>query len=260
MTTTFEPRQIASWKGRTVYDSKGDKIGKLGQLWTDGESGRPTWITVHTGLFGLNESFLPVQGLEEAGEDLRTPFTKEQVKDAPNFDPSADRIDRTEEERLYGHYGLHGQTRETRHDTSGPSTSHSDTRSGTSSASTDDAMTRSEERLRVDTEQQEAGRARLRKYVVTDTEQVDVPVTREEVRLEREPITDANRGAAHDGPAISEDEHEVTLREERPVVDTEAVPVERVRLSKEQVRDNETVSGEVRKEEIDTDIEGRRRS
>jgi uncharacterized protein (TIGR02271 family) len=261
MATTIDPRKIASWNGRTVYDGSGDKIGKLGQLWTDNQNGSPTWVTVHTGLFGLNETFLPAEGLQEAGEDLRTPFTKGQVKDAPNFDPSAGHLDPAEEERLYSHFGLHGQPRadETTRDTG---TVSRDAGHDTSGPNTDDAMTRSEERLRVDTEQREAGRARLRKYVVTETEQVDVPVTREEVRLEREPITDANRGAALDGPDISEEEHVVTLHEERPVVDTEAVPVERVRLSKEQVTDSETVSGEVRKEKIETDLdaEGRRRS
>jgi uncharacterized protein (TIGR02271 family) len=120
---------------------------------------------------------------------------------------------------------------------------------------TDDAMTRSEERLSAGTEQVEAGRARLRKYVVTDTEQVEVPVSREEVRLEREPITESNRPAAESGPAITESEHEVTLHAERPVVQTEAVPVERVRLDKETVTDTETVSGEVRKERVELDDE-----
>ena len=119
-------------------------------------------------------------------------------------------------------------------------------------------MTRSEERLNVGTETTEAGRARLRKYVVTEQQSVNVPVTREEVRIEREPITDANRDEALSGPDISEEEHEVTLHDERPVVETEAVPVERVRLSKEQVTEQETVSGEVRKEQIDTDgVDGR---
>ena len=83
-----------------------------------------------------------------------------------------------------------------------------------------------------------------------------MPVTREEVRLEREPITDANVGDALDGPAISEEEHEVTLHAERPVVTTEAMPVERVRLGKETVTDQETVSGEVRKEQIEMDTDG----
>ena len=75
----------------------------------------------------------------------------------------------------------------------------------------------------------------------------------EEVRLEREPITEANRGAAMSGPDISEEEHEVILHEERPVVEKEAVPVERVRLDKDVVQDDVTVSEEVRKERIEAD-------
>ena len=105
------------------------------------------------------------------------------------------------------------------HDTSGPTT--------------DDAMTRSEERLNVGTRSEEVGRARLRKYVVTENVTETVPVSREEVRVEREPITDANLGNAMSGPAISEEEHEVTLHAERAVVEKEAVPVERVRLDKD---------------------------
>lgn len=117
----------------------------------------------------------------------------------------------------------------------------------------DDAMTRSEERVRAGTEAQEAGRARLRKYVTTEQQQVTVPVSREEVRVEREPITDENRDAALSGPDLSEEEHEVVLTEERPVVQTEAVPVERVRLAKDQVQDEETVDVDVRKEQIETE-------
>ena len=125
------------------------------------------------------------------------------------------------------------------HDTSGPTT--------------DDAMTLSEERLDVGTERVETGRARLRKYVVTENVTETVPVTREQVRVEREPITDANIGSAMDGPAISEEEHEVTLHAERAVVEKEAVPVERVRLDTETVTDQQQVSDTVRKERVDTD-------
>ncbi|HEX8508504.1 MAG TPA: PRC and DUF2382 domain-containing protein [Propionibacteriaceae bacterium] len=128
------------------------------------------------------------------------------------------------------------------HDTSGPTT--------------DDAMTLSEERVNVGVQRREAGRARLRKYVVTENVTQTVPVSREEVRIEREPITDANIGNATSGPAISEEEHEVILHEERPVVQKEAVPVERVRLDTETVTENVTVNEEVRKEQIDTDLDG----
>jgi uncharacterized protein (TIGR02271 family) len=131
------------------------------------------------------------------------------------------------------------ESRTVGHDTSGPTT--------------DDAMTRSEERLNVGTRSEEAGRARLRKYVVTENVTETVPVSREEVRVEREPITDANVGKAMDGPAISEEEHEVVLHEETPVVEKEAVPVERVRLDKDTVTEQVQVSEGLRKEEIEVD-------
>jgi uncharacterized protein (TIGR02271 family) len=123
----------------------------------------------------------------------------------------------------------------------------------TSGPTTDEAMTRSEERLNIDTRAEEVGRARLRKYVVTENVTETVPVSREEARVERESITDANVGDALEGPAISEAEHEVTLHAERPVVDKEAVPVERVRLDTESVTDQEQVSETVRKEQVDAD-------
>ena len=114
-------------------------------------------------------------------------------------------------------------------------------------------MTLSEERLNVGTEQVEAGRARLRKYVVTENVTETVPVSHEEVRVTREPITEANMGNAMDGPAISEEEHEVTLHAERAVVEKEAVPVERVRLDKQTVTEQERVSEDVRKEQVEVD-------
>jgi uncharacterized protein (TIGR02271 family) len=114
-------------------------------------------------------------------------------------------------------------------------------------------MTRSEEELRVGTETRERGRARLRKYVTTEQVTKTVPVQREEVRVEREPITDANLDAATSGPAISEEEHEVTLREEEVVVEKRAVPRERVRLDTETVTEERQVSEEVRKEHIQLD-------
>jgi uncharacterized protein (TIGR02271 family) len=114
-------------------------------------------------------------------------------------------------------------------------------------------MTRSEEELRVGTTSRESGRARLRKYVVTEQVEKTVPVKREKVRVEREPVTDANVDRALDGPEISEDEHEVVLHAEEPVVETRAVPKERVRMKTDTVTDEETVGGKVRKERIDVD-------
>jgi uncharacterized protein (TIGR02271 family) len=180
------------------------------------------------------------------------------VKDAPRVDADGD-LDQSQEDSLYAYYG-NGSAGGVEvggvdavgvdtvgHDTVGRGTVGHDT----SGPTTDSAMTRSEEQLHVGTERVETGRARLRKHVVTQRETVNVPVSHDEVRIEREPITDANVADALSGPEISEEEHEVVLTEERPVVEKETVPVERVRLDKETVTDTEAVSADVRKEEID---------
>jgi uncharacterized protein (TIGR02271 family) len=111
-------------------------------------------------------------------------------------------------------------------------------------------MTRSEEEVNVGTREREKGRARLRKYVVTEEVTKTVPVRKEKAVLEREPITEGNVDDAMDGPAISDEEHEVTLSEEEVVVEKKAVPKERVRLDKETEVTEEQVSEEVRKEQI----------
>ena len=260
--------------GSDVYETDGTKIGSAADVYLDAQTGDPEWVSVKTGLFGTKQSFVPLERASLEGDRIIVAFSKDQVKDAPRIDPDG-RLSPAEEDELYRYYGLSStggnldrdgdgytdttttttRTSGTTTNTTGTAYDSSDDRGDTSGRDTDDAMTRSEERLVAGTRTEEAGRARLRKYVVTEQEQVTVPVSREEVRLEREPITDANRGAALDGPAISEEEHEVTLHAERPVVDTEAVPVERVRLGKETVTEQERVSGEVRKEQIEFDDE-----
>jgi uncharacterized protein (TIGR02271 family) len=165
-----------------------------------------------------------------------------------------------EEDRLYAHYEKEGSRTyseartnpDYQEDAAGGNAAGAVGRD-TSGPTTDDAMTRSEERLNVGTERQATGRVRLRKYVSTENVTQTVPVQREEVRLEREPITEQNRGAATAGPDLSDEEHEMVLHEERPVVEKETVPVERVRLDKDTVTDDVTVDEEVRKERIETD-------
>jgi uncharacterized protein (TIGR02271 family) len=271
MTTSQE--QLRQLTGATAYDRDGDKLGRIGQVYFDDNTDQPKWITVNTGLFGMGESFVPLQGAQFGGDRVTLAYDKATIKDAPNVDGER-HLDVEEEQQLYRHYGLDygngfsGERagRHERREDSAAGVVGDDTRRDltdrteghdTSGPTTDTAMTRSEERLRAGTETQEVGRARLRKHVVTEHEQVTVPVSHEEVRVEREPITDANRGAADAGPAISEEEHEVTLRAERPVVSTETEAVERVRLGTETVRDQETVGGEVRKEQIELDEDAR---
>jgi uncharacterized protein (TIGR02271 family) len=237
-----------------VIGRGGEKIGGIGEIYLDDVTGEPEWVSVNTGLFGVSESFVPLQAARIEGNDIQVDYDKELVKDAPRVSAGG-HLTPEEEQRLYDYYGLTVaqstgyEAAEVGYDTGGNTVGYD-----TSGPTTDDAMTRSEERLNVGTRTQEAGRARLRKYVVTENVTQTVPVSREEVRVEREPITEENVGAAVSGPEISEEEHEVVLREERPVVEKEAVPVERVRLGTETVTEQETVSEDVRKEEIETDL------
>jgi uncharacterized protein (TIGR02271 family) len=237
------------WRGREVVSGDGDKIGTLEEVYLDTDTGQPEWATVNTGLFGMKQSFVPLADSNPQGGRVVVPYSKDQVKDAPSVDPDGE-LSADEEQQLYRHYGV-GDGR----DVSAPTTDDRDGRD-VSGPTTDDAMTRSEEELRVGTSQRERGRARLRKYVVTEEVQRTVPVQREEVRVEREPITEGNADAAMAGPDISEEEHEVTLHEEEVVVEKRAVPKERVRMTKDTVTDEQTVSDEVRKERIE--VEGDR--
>jgi uncharacterized protein (TIGR02271 family) len=243
------PQQWANLIGLTATDADGQKIGKVGQVYLDEDTGRPEWVTISTGMFGARESFAPLSGSSVRGDQLVLAVSRELVKDAPNI-ANDGQLDGAEATALYQHYaayletaGQHSESGFGRGD-AGPSADVQDPLSG-------DAMTRSEERLHVDKESVPAGHARLRKYVVTENVTTTVPVSHEEVRLEREPITEANRGAAVSGSDITEAEHEVQLHAERPVVTKETVPVERVRLVTESVTGEETVSSEVRKEQID---------
>jgi uncharacterized protein (TIGR02271 family) len=255
MATTTD---VQAWIDQDLMGTDDDKIGKIDQIYLDRQTGEPKFVTVKTGLFGSKVSFVPIEQARDHDGHVEVPYTKDQVKDAPNIDADGE-LSEAEEQRLYEHYelsysayegpdheSLRDSDREGRfdregagHDTSGPDT--------------DDAMTRSEEELRVGTTSRESGRARLRKYVVTEQVEKTVPVQREEVRVEREPITDANRGDALDGPEISEEEHEVVLHAEEPVVEKNVVAKERVRMGKDTVADEETVSDDVRKERIETD-------
>ena len=277
-------------QGRTVFGSDGSKIGKIADLYDDDSGGTPIFATVHTGMFGSKTTFVPMTQAQLQGDDIHVPYTKDVVKGAPSVEADAE-VSPQEEQEIFSYYGLGGSAGSAGsagHDTAGHETAGMGSTAGTAGAgadldrdgvadsqergtaagaggaagtvghdtsgpTTDHAMTRSEEQLRVGTQNVEAGRARLRKYVVTENVTQTVPVSHEEVRIEREPITEANRPAATDGPAISEEEHEVVLHAEQPVVQKEAVPVERVRLDTQTVTEQQQVSDEVRKEQIETD-------
>jgi stress response protein YsnF len=284
-------RELSAAIGSTAYDGSGDKIGTVEHFFVDDRTGAPTWVAVATGLFGTRTSVVPADDATFADGALRLPVTVEAVKSAPHL--GGDHLDPAEEAELREHYGVTSSggrhaadaTREMppvpppvppsdvstsdtevippRTTTTGTTTSATATPTPTAQPSADDGgMVRSEERLRVGTERVAATRMRLVKYVVTEDVQITVPIRREEIRIEEVPL-----GAADAGPGealVSADQasshsvapglpDEIVLHTERPVVTVEVVPTERVRLRTELVEGQETVTGQVQREQIVVD-------
>jgi uncharacterized protein (TIGR02271 family) len=247
----IQESQIEEVRGATLLDSNGSKIGTVEEIYLDKQTDQPEWLTVRTGLLGTKGNFVPLAQAEMEGTDVRVPYSKDEVKGAPSVDASGD-LSQSEEAELYRHYGL--EYSEAPSDSGLPTgttrTAGDAVGRDTSGPTTDNAMTRSEEELRVGKAVGERGRARLRKYVVTEDVTESVPLQHEEVRIEREPITDSNVDKAMSGGDITEEEHEVVLHEEQPVVEKRAVPKERVRLTKDAITEDHEISEELRKEQI----------
>jgi uncharacterized protein (TIGR02271 family) len=286
-----------------VIDEHGERIGSVKQVWLDDRDGRPMWASVHTGLFGLKESFVPIQDATLGNGVVTVPVDKQQVKDAPRIDVSDEHMSDKQQDELYEYYGLIPSHRSGDHDRlpnrgraetkpmpmadggrmSGqagemrgggmPGETRSEARGdmrgqlgrptpgqtaagqtaaagqrGRHEARTGDSVTRYEEELDVGTRDVEAGRVRLVKHTVTEQRDMSVPVSHEEVRVVREPAD----GAPTDR-AFTDEEAEVTLRREEPVVEKKTKPVEKVRLDKQTVTEQQQVRGEVRKERVDVE-------
>jgi uncharacterized protein (TIGR02271 family) len=229
--------------GQDVYDVEGQKVGTAANLYASDLSGEPEWVTVKTGLFGSKESFVPLAGAHAEQDGLHVGQRKDLIKDAPRIDDQG-HLSEAEAAELYRHYNLQagGMDRGTQAGQGrGRNMSGKD-----KDMKGREEMIRSEERLHAGTETVETGKVRLHKRVVTEEQQVTVPVSHEEVHVVREPIEGDRTGGT-----IGEEDVEVTLHEERPVVAKETVAVERVGLDTETVREDKRVSEKVRKEQVE---------
>jgi uncharacterized protein (TIGR02271 family) len=254
--TTTDPstRGIQALDDSVVVGTDGSEIGRVGQVYTDNDTGQPSWVTVKTGWFGTNESFVPLNAATIEDGTIRVPYDKDMIKGAPNNDAGAP-LSETDEQQLYSYYNLTGPAGDAAgYEQSQARLDRTDTDIPARGAVSGDAdyLTRSEEQLHVGTEKVQTGRARLRKVVVTEQQTVTVPVTREEVRVVREPI---NPGDSVD-TTIGEADADVVLTEERVVVNKETVPVEKVRLGTDTVTEQQEVTEAVRKEQIEFDDAG----
>jgi uncharacterized protein (TIGR02271 family) len=240
--------------GSNVNSSDGSKIGTVEEIYLDQQTDQPEWVLVKTGMMG-GSRFIPLAQASMEGDSVSVPYDGQKVKDSPDVMADGE-LSQEEEAELYRYYGL--EYSESSSDTGLPQGTTDIDQSETvgrdvSGPTTDDAMTRSEEELQVGKTKRETGQGRLKKYVVTESVTETVPVQREELRVEREPITDANVDQATSGPEISEEEHEVILTEEEVVANKQVVPKERVRMSKDTVTDEREVSEDLRKERIEAE-------
>jgi stress response protein YsnF len=266
----MEIRDVYALLGRTAYGADGDRLGTVSGAYLDNETGQPSWITVERGgLFRTTtHSFVPLEGAEVVDDGVRVAVDGDAVKRAPHVE--GDRVLSASDERgLREHYGL---------DQPGPAEpgqprTAPEPELGTTAAAEQDAMTRSEERARVGTTRVPASRAVLRKTRVVEDRTFSVPLGRDQVQVAYEPLPDggtapvpgqASQGSpqaqaqAHEQGrpgADADDEGWVVLYEERLVVRTEWVPVERVRLGVVGVQGEEVVQVDLRRERIDVDVE-----
>jgi len=240
--------RLDAMRGAPVYDNDGDKIGKVEEIFYDQQTRVPEWIGIGTGFFGTKRALVPVKGAQVSDDGLAVAYSKEQVKDSPDIDD--DEITQQAEADLAAYYGL------------GYSTEHSQTglteadKRPTKSGKDKTSVTRSEEELEVGKRSVEAGTARLRKWVETEPVTLDVELRREVARVTTESI-DRPVGE-HD---FSEEEVELPLHQEKPVVQKQAVAKERVGLEKDVQTEKQTLEDEVRKErvEVEGDVNKQRR-
>ena len=286
----LDPETRERWRDMVVVDRESATVGTITAFFLDQVSGLPTWALVQTGWLGDRQAFVPLADAVEAGGEVRLPYTKTQVNQAPEIDPGGE-LSADHELALSGHYGLldrHGAVAEATPEPSSPGPSspgpsspdarHPDPpRSGTpvgersptrgegrgavhsppaaGQEGTGVVVTRSEEELRVGVRTR-LRRLRVRRYVVTEYVTRTIPVRREKVRLEEvrsDQVVEGGADAWEPLGAAGEPELEVVLRREEPVIGVRAVPVERVRLVRQLVTDQRTVTEELRKEQVEVD-------
>jgi uncharacterized protein (TIGR02271 family) len=276
--------------GYEIYAQDGERIGKLDDLFVD-EDDDLEYVGVRTGLTGSRSALIPadVVTIDVGLRRIVVSRPKSVVEAGPTYE-AHEEVTPELEELARGHYGLASgrgadekggygayyrdeERAETWRTGSGPvgsaagsahsSEVHRRDREGSLEFGRDQEdkdelrVRRSEEELKVETREREAGAVRVRKRVRTDHETIVVPKKRVEVTVERVQVeseeVSTEKGAT--GSEIGEDEIVVPVIEEEIVVEKRPVVKEEVRVRKEVVEDSEVVEEDVRKEEVEVDDE-----
>jgi uncharacterized protein (TIGR02271 family) len=236
-----------SFAGYEVYDRNGEKIGKVDDLFVD-ENDNPEYIGVKIGFLGTSSTLIPMDlvTVDEWSGRIDVSVDKATAKNGPAFDDDRE-ITPEYENQVYSYYGLQ------RAETSVEPAAY-----GAYPTEATDAdelrVQRSEEELRAGTREREAGAINVRKRVVTERQQMEVPTRHEEVSVERVPV----EGVATEAE-IGEDKVRIPVTAEEVVVEKRPVPKEEVRIRKDVVEDTEVVEEDVRREEVDVEDATERR-
>lgn len=236
----------------TVYDRDGAKLGKVRYIFLDSETDKPSFVSVKAGSGG-GERLIPVAAARLDGDELQVAYDEDTVDGAPTVDTD-EGLDSADQDELVEYYSQSDAADRAADDEDGEDGGTDQDETASNAEIEDEGLIiRRAERLTVGTEAKEVGKARVRKRVVTKTETVEVPLRREELVIEREPLTDEE--AEHSGD-LGEEEEVIVLREERAVVEKKVVGVEKVRVSRRIVAETETISAELKEEEIEIEGEG----
>ena len=230
--TVDELREI---RNAPVYTADGEEYGHVGEIWYDEGTREARYLKVGRGV-GLRAVHVPVQGGTITGDGFQVAYSREQLESSPDFGEDEDWTDEREREfdSYYSSQGSHAGARDI------------------DVADEDAAITRSEEEVQVGKRETERGQVRLQKWVETEPVEMDVDLRRETARVTREPIDEPTRGAD-----FTDEEVEVELRSEEPVVEKQAVAKERIGIEKDVESERRTISEDVRKERVDIDDETR---
>jgi uncharacterized protein (TIGR02271 family) len=202
-------------EGMDVLDIDGDRIGKAGEVLGDGQ-----YFNVDAGFLGTKEYYVPFSAVRDVSGDAVYLNVDKDDLDAQGWDQRP-------AERQF---------------------------KDTGAATDSDTMQLREEQLQAHKTSVESGRVQLGKEIVEEQRTLDVPVSREEVYVERHPV---ERQPA-DAPIDETDEQtiRVPIREERVEVEKQPVVYEEVGVGKHVTQDTEEVSETVRREELRTNKEG----
>ena len=226
--------------GSIVSDLSGRRYARLDEVFAGRHSGRPEFGVLSLDEEGTERVVVPLTGARREGDVVVLPLEIDRVVAAPRMQSDVDEIPAEAGQLVLAHFGLDDAA----------------TEAMPAAAATDDTteIVVSEEQLAVETRSVPTERVHVRKEVVTEDVTITVTLRREELVIEREPI-DAAPGAARgeDRLPVDGEELEIVLHAEEPVVTKRVMPVERVRLRRNEIVEERRITDTVRKERVDVD-------